>query len=123
MAQAHFPSSAVGQAQRPNRFLLILMAHLGKSMAGKPMAAFHPLRTLDGPRLRLTVEQPSSGIPGDAPPYRPQPVTEMIPAAPIAERLVQLPTRLDVWRAALVGTLTGAAIVIAWIELVHRVCL
>jgi hypothetical protein len=24
---------------------------------------FHPLRTLDGPQLRLTVEQPSSGIP------------------------------------------------------------
>jgi hypothetical protein len=87
------------------------------------MTANHPLRTLDGSRLRLTVEQPSSGIPGDAPSYRPRPVTEMIPAGPIAERLVQLPTRLDVWRAALVGTLTGAAIVIAWIELVHRVCL
>jgi trans-aconitate methyltransferase len=55
--------------------------------------------------------------------YRPPPVTEMIPADPIAERLAQLPTRLDVWRAALLGTLTGAAIVIGWIELVHRVCL
>jgi trans-aconitate methyltransferase len=59
----------------------------------------------------------------DAPPYRPRPVTEMIPADPVAERLAQLPTRLDVWRAALLGTLTGAAIVIAWIEVIHRVCL
>jgi hypothetical protein len=59
----------------------------------------------------------------DAPPYRPRPVTEMIPADPIAERLVQLPTQLDVWRAALPGTLTGTAIVIAWIEVIHRVCL
>jgi hypothetical protein len=42
---------------------------------------------------------------------------EMIPVDPIAGRLAQLPTRLDVWRAALLGTLTGAAIVIAWIEL------
>ena len=51
----------------------------------------------------------------DAPPYRPRPVAEMIPADPIAERLAQLPTRLDVLRAALLGTLTGAALVIAWI--------
>jgi hypothetical protein len=36
----------------------------------------------------------------EAPPYRPRPVTEMISADPIAERLAQLPTRLDVWRAA-----------------------
>ena len=27
------------------------------------MSAIHPLRTLDGPREPLTVEQPSSGIP------------------------------------------------------------
>jgi hypothetical protein len=47
----------------------------------------------------------------------------MIPADPIAECLAQLPTPLDVWRGALLGTLAGAAIVIARIELVHRVCL
>ena len=56
-------------------------------------------------------------------PYRPRPVTEMIPADPIAGPLAQAPTRLDVWRAALLGTLTGATLVIAWIELIHRVCL
>jgi len=28
-----------------------------------------------------------------------------------------------VWRAALLGTLTGAAVVIAWIEVVHRASL
>jgi hypothetical protein len=35
----------------------------------------------------------------------------------------ELSTRRDVWRAALLGTLTGAAIVIAWIEVVHRASL
>jgi hypothetical protein len=57
------------------------------------------------------------------PPYRPRQIIETVPADPIAERLAQLPTRLDMWRAALLGTLTGAALVITWIELVHRVCL
>jgi hypothetical protein len=38
-----------------------------------------------------------------------------------AERLARL--RLDVWRAALLGTLAGAALVIGWIELIQRVCL
>jgi hypothetical protein len=56
-----------------------------------------------------------------SPPYRPRPVTEMVLADPIAERLSRL--RLDVWRAALLGTLAGAALVIGWIELIHRVCL
>jgi hypothetical protein len=37
--------------------------------------------------------------------------------------LEQVSTRRDVWGAALLGTLTGAEIVIAWIELVHRICL
>jgi hypothetical protein len=41
----------------------------------------------------------------------------------LATYLEQLPTRRDVWRAALLGTLTGAAIVVAWIEVIHRACL
>jgi hypothetical protein len=41
----------------------------------------------------------------------------------LAEQLEQIPRKWDVRRAALLGTLTGAAIVIAWIEVVHRVCL
>ena len=57
----------------------------------------------------------------DAPPYRTATIHGMIPADPIAERLAQLPTRLEVWRVALVGTLTGAALVIGWIELFRRV--
>jgi hypothetical protein len=56
-------------------------------------------------------------------PYRPRPVTEMIPADPIAEPLAQLRTPMNVWRAALLGTLTDATLVTAWIELIHRVCL
>lgn len=59
----------------------------------------------------------------DHPSFRPQAVTEMLPAETVAERLDHLPTRLDVWRAALIATFCGAAIVIAWIELIHRACL
>ena len=46
------------------------------------------------------------------PPYRPRQIIDTVPTDPIAERLALLPTRLDIWRAALLATLTGAALVI-----------
>ena len=64
---------------------------------------------------------PDDVHPPGGPDYRPRPVTVTVSAEGLAERLAQLPTWRDVWRAALLGTLTGAAIVIAWIELIHRV--
>ena len=57
------------------------------------------------------------------PPYKPRRVLETASIEWLATSLDELSTRRDVWRAALLGTLTGAAIVIAWIELIHRVCL
>jgi hypothetical protein len=50
-------------------------------------------------------------------------VTVTVSAEGLAARLDQLPTRKQMWRAARLGTLTRAAIVIAWIEIAHRVCL
>ena len=60
--------------------------------------------------------------PGDRD-YQRRPVTVMVSAEGLAARLDQLPTRKQMWRAARLGTLTRAAIVIAWIEIAHRVCL
>jgi len=83
-----------------------------------------------GPRLPLTVEQPSSGIPPAWTKISLHTGTS-VQAAPgsgnlsiewLATYLEQRLTQ-DVWRAALLGTLTGAAIVIAWIEVVHRASL
>jgi hypothetical protein len=91
------------------------------------------LRTLDGPELPLTVERPSFGKTGRTdedqlyarePPYKPPRwVLETASIEWLATYLEQLPTRRDVRRAALLGTLTAAAVVIAWIEVIHRVCL
>ena len=46
-----------------------------------------------------------------------RPVTVMISAEGIAERLAQLPTRKEMWRAVTMGILTGAALVqcLAWL--------
>jgi hypothetical protein len=58
------------------------------------------------------------------PPYKPpRRVPETVSMEWLAMHLEQLRTRRDVWRAALLGTLTGAAIVIGWLEVVHRICL
>ena len=57
------------------------------------------------------------------PPYKPRRVLETASIEWLATYLEQLPTRRDMRRAAMLGTLTGAAIVIGWIEVVHRVCL
>ena len=56
-------------------------------------------------------------------PYKPRRVLETASIEWLATYLEQLPTRRDMWRAGLLGTLTGAALVIAWIEVVHRACL
>ena len=56
------------------------------------------------------------------PPYKPRRVLETCSIEWLATYLEQRLTQ-DVWRAALLGTLTGAAIVIAWIEVVHRASL
>jgi type II secretory pathway component PulL len=44
-------------------------------------------------------------------------VAVMVSAEGIAERLAQLPTRKEMWRAVLLGTTTGACLVhcLAWI--------
>jgi hypothetical protein len=83
--------------------------------------------------LPLTVEQPSFGKTVrtdedqlytreslDKPPRR---VLETASIEWLATYLEQLPTRRGVGRAALLGTLTAAASVITWIEVIHRVCL
>jgi hypothetical protein len=57
------------------------------------------------------------------PPYKPRWVLETVSIEWLATRLEELSRKREVWRAALLGTLTGAAIVIAWIELIHRACL
>jgi hypothetical protein len=57
------------------------------------------------------------------PPYKPRRVLETCSIEWLAPYLEQLLTWRDVWRAALLGTLTGAAVVIAWIEVVHRASL
>jgi hypothetical protein len=59
----------------------------------------------------------------DQPPFRPRSATDMVPAESFVERLDRLPTRVEMWRAALLGALAGAGLVIIWIELVHQVCL
>jgi hypothetical protein len=56
------------------------------------------------------------------PPYKPRRVLETCSIEWLATYLEQRLTQ-NVWRAALLGTLTGAAIVIAWIEVVHRASL
>jgi hypothetical protein len=95
--------------------------------------AFRPLRTLDGPELPLTVEQPSFGK------------TARTGEDQLARGNLRTSRRAGFWRrllsngprpilsssrrggtwgrAALLGTLTAAAIVIAWIEVIHQVCL
>jgi len=55
----------------------------------------------------------------NTPPYKPRRVLETVSIEWLATYFEQLPTRSDMWRAALLGTLTGAAIVIGWIELIH----
>jgi hypothetical protein len=58
------------------------------------------------------------------PPYAPpRRSVQTVSGEWLAEQLAQIPQKRDIWRAALLGTLTGAAIVIAWIELIHRLCL
>jgi hypothetical protein len=46
-----------------------------------------------------------------------RPVTVMISAEGIAERLAQLPTRIEMYRAVLLGVATGACLVqcLAWL--------
>lgn len=56
----------------------------------------------------------------DALPYEPRPINE---ANSRWDRGAAYTARLDPWRAALPGALTGAALVIGWIELFRRVCL
>jgi hypothetical protein len=61
-------------------------------------------------------------MPDDAQPpgereYRPRPVTVTISAEGLAERLAQLPTRKEMYRAVLLGVTTGACLVqcLAWL--------
>jgi hypothetical protein len=57
-------------------------------------------------------------------PYKPRRMLETVSVELLATHLEELSRKRDVWaRAALLGTLPGAAIVIASIELIHRVCL
>jgi hypothetical protein len=52
------------------------------------------------------------------PPYAPpRHATEMVPADLILERLAQLPTRKEMYRAVLLGVTTGACLVqcLAWL--------
>jgi hypothetical protein len=88
------------------------------------MSAVHPLRTLDGPRLPLRVEQPSSGIPARMPDEDqlyvetpPQRVSVTVSPDAIAARLAQLPTRKEMWRPLLLAVTTAAGLVqcLAWI--------
>jgi hypothetical protein len=74
-----------------------LPTHCGPSTTP---AVFNGRATILGDNERMDEDQ----LFVDVPPYRPRPVTEMVPANPIAERLARLPTRLDGWRAALLGT-------------------
>jgi hypothetical protein len=53
-------------ARPPTVIVTFLNGRKGDSLNGghiAPMSAHHPLWTLDGPQLPVTVEQPSSGIP------------------------------------------------------------
>jgi hypothetical protein len=66
-------------------------------------------------------------MPDDIPPrgerpYEPRLATEACLEF-IMGQIAKLPTRRDVWRAALLGALTGAGLVIICIELFRRVCL
>jgi hypothetical protein len=56
-------------------------------------------------------------------PYKPRRVLETVSVEWLATHLEELSRKRDVWRARLLGPLPGAAIVIASIELIHRVCL
>ena len=110
------------------------MAQPRHSDVSRRRTAHHPLRTLHGPELPLRVEQLSFGktprtdedqLSTQESLYKP-PRGRVLETASIewlATYLEQLPTRRDVGRAALLGTLTAAAIVIAWIEMIHWVCL
>ena len=87
-----------------------------------------PVAALDGPPLPLTLERPYSGIPSEWTKTSSTYANLRTSRAGfwiewLATYLERLPTRRDVWRAALLGTLTGAAVVIAWIEVVHRASL
>jgi hypothetical protein len=54
--------------------------------------------------------------PGDSY-HRPRPVTVTISAEGLAERLAQLPTRKEMYRAVLLGVTTGACLMqcLAWL--------
>ena len=103
---------------------------LFESQASAPTGS---IRQIWSTGSRLTLDQPSSGILSAwtktssrygklhyKPPRR---VLETVSMESLATHLEQLPTRRDVWCAALLCTLTGAAIVIGWTEVLHRVCL
>jgi hypothetical protein len=51
------------------------------------------------------------------PPLIPPPRTEFAPADPITARLAQLPTRVEMYRAVLLGVTAGAGLVqcLAWL--------
>jgi hypothetical protein len=55
-------------------------------------------------------------MPDDDQPHQ-RPVTVIISAEGIAERLAQLPTRVEMYRAVLLGVATGASLVqcLAWL--------
>jgi hypothetical protein len=45
------------------------------------------------------------------PPLIPPPSPVFVPTDPIVARLAELPTRKEIWRVALLATLTGAGLV------------
>jgi len=87
-------------------------ASAGRRAASRPQLALWPTVCVDEDRFYIRKS-----------PYKPRRMLETVQSNGSRTHLEEVSRKRDVWHAALLGMLTGAAIVIAWIVLILRVCL